>query len=144
MALARLKAAEVDMDDARALVAGAPGFARHLLRRHRRWIDGGIGQDAGQRAGDDRLVHLNGLRAAQWRTGSPAPAPGRRRTAFAVWTTPSIGARIEYCIFIASTVASTCPRRTLSPALASTPTMTPLTGERTAPSESSSLSRGGA
>ena len=68
----------------------------------------------------------------------------RPAAACASATTPSIGARIAYCIFIASTVASACPRRTASPALASTATTTPLTGERTAPSASSPSGCGGA
>ena len=47
----------MDMDDARALVERAPRLARHRLGRDGRGIDRGVGQNAGQRAGDDGLVH---------------------------------------------------------------------------------------
>src|SRR5271165_6074871 len=132
------------MDDARALIERAPRLARHLLRRYRHRIDGGVGQHAGQRAGEDGLVHLQASPSATI-TNRSSRACAWPPCAAAAWVmTPSIGERMEYCIFIASTVASACPRRTRSPAIASTATMTPLTGERTAPSDCASLGSGGA
>ena len=85
---------------------------RHLLGRYRRRIDGGVGQHAGQRAGEDSLVHLQASPSATMTNRSSRACVWPPRAAAAWVMTPSIGERMEYCNFIASTVASACPRRT--------------------------------
>src|SRR3984957_14393320 len=100
------------MDDARALIERTPRLAGHLLGRYGRGIDGGVRQHASQRAGEDGLVHLQAFPSATM-TNRSSRACAWPPCAAAEWViTPSIGERMEYCIFIASTVASACPRRT--------------------------------
>ena len=112
VAEARLETAKMHMDDTRTLIEGAPRLARHLLRRYRRRIDGGVGQHAGQRAGEDGLVHLQASPSATTTNRSSRAFAWPPCAAAARVMTPSIGERMEYCIFIASTVARACPRRT--------------------------------
>src|SRR3990167_1098118 len=121
------------MHDGRTCVECLARLGRHLLGGHGYGVLLGVGQHAGEGAGEDGFVVAHGVVSALVSSSSASTLPAATlslRPACRAVTVPSARAFSHISIFMASTHSSGCPALTGSPTATAMAQTVPATGER--------------